>query len=104
MEQSGPGGMAGAEIRLNVKTLVAESNLSFHLHRDCAELASGPVLGTKCAYSIIFELGATLESLNARPTEQVRLQLSIWRDGLPLEAAPALGWLEFTPSEPAEWE
>jgi hypothetical protein len=56
-----------------------------------------------CAYRRIVELKVELESLKANPHERLRLQLSLWRDGLPLDAVPAQGWLEFVPGEPAEW-
>jgi len=58
----------------------------------------------RCAYSQILELSVGLESLGAVSTEVVRLQMSLWRDGLPLEAAPQIGWIEFVPAEPAEWD
>ena len=104
MEQSGPGGMAGTEVRLNVKSAQAENELRFQLHSDGAKLETTAEGAVACAYLRIFEMSAPLKSFGARATEQVGLQLSLWRDGLPLEAAPAQGWLEFTPSEPAEWE
>jgi hypothetical protein len=31
-----------------------------------------------------------------------RLQLSVWRDGLPLDAIPAQGWIEFVPAMPSD--
>jgi hypothetical protein len=34
----------------------------------------------------------------------LQLQVSRWYEGLPLEAAPPHGWIEFVPGEPAEWE
>ena len=104
MEQSAPGGMAGAEVRLHVKTALSDTELRFDLHSGRAELVSPTEAVVECAYLHIFELGVSFESLGVHPTERVRLQLSLWRDGLPLEAAPAQGWLEFTPSEPAEWD
>lgn len=104
MEQSAPGGMAGAEIRLTIKTPRTETELRFDLHRDRAELIVPAPPAVQCAYLRIFEFSAPLGSLGAQPVEPLRLQLSLWRDGLPLEAAPAQGWLEFTPAEPAVWE
>jgi alpha-amylase/alpha-mannosidase (GH57 family) len=104
MEQSSTGGMAGTEVRLNVKADSSEMELRFNLHRDRAELAVPAIAKAECAYLRIFELSMPLESIGARPTEPVRIQLSLWRDGLPLEAAPAQGWLEFVPFEPASWE
>jgi len=49
-------------------------------------------------------MGVDLLSMGGRATEKIQLQMSLWRDGLPLEAAPAQGWLELVPSEPSDWE
>jgi alpha-amylase/alpha-mannosidase (GH57 family) len=111
LEQQGPGGMAGCEVRASIEGAGgSELELDLQLTSDGAVL-----LGTRgedgqpvkaqvaCAYRRIVELGVDLKSLKADPHERVRLQLSLWRDGLPLDAVPAQGWLEFVPSEPAEW-
>jgi hypothetical protein len=33
----------------------------------------------------------------------LRFQLSLWRGGLPMEALPPQGWIEFSTAEPADW-
>jgi hypothetical protein len=38
----------------------------------------------------------------AAPATPVRPQFSLWEDGLPLDAAPAQGWFQFTPGEYAD--
>ncbi len=38
------------------------------------------------------------------PAATVGLQVSIWKDQLPLESLPAQGWIEFVPASPAAWE
>jgi alpha-amylase/alpha-mannosidase (GH57 family) len=111
LEQTSPGGMAGSEIRLKFKAGSGETELRVGLRRDGADLeeyrSSKAGLAqpqVKCAYGQILELSVGLESLGAVSTEVVRLQMSLWRDGLPLEAAPQIGWIEFVPAEPAEWD
>ncbi len=67
-------------------------------------LGAEPPEGTHAAFNRIFEMSVPLNQLGARPDHPLRFQLSLWRDGLPLEAAPVQGWIEFTPAEPSEWE
>ncbi len=103
LEQTSPGGMAGAEVRVTVKSAHSETELRLYLEEGRAVLTEPAVAGVKCTFVRIFELSAPLEALGVRSTEPLRLQLSLWRDALPLEAAPAQGWLEFTPFEPGGW-
>ena len=112
LAQAAPGAMAGAEIRVSVKTAGVDTELDFLLSGSGAELAdfASNRMGlsdqplVECAYQSVFEAGIDLATLGAGATDSVRVQLSLWRDGLPLEAAPAQGWLEFVPGDPAEWE
>jgi alpha-amylase/alpha-mannosidase (GH57 family) len=109
--QSGPGAMAGSEVRASIEAAGGtEVEVSFQLTRDGAEVlesrgmqANNARARTACAYRRIVEMKVELESLAASPHERLRIQLSLWRDGLPLDAVPAQGWLEFVPAEPAEW-
>jgi hypothetical protein len=32
----------------------------------------------------------------------MRFQLSLWRDGLPADAVPQQGWIEFVPADTAD--
>jgi alpha-amylase/alpha-mannosidase (GH57 family) len=111
MEQSSPGAMAGLELRLTIRASNAETEFRFTLARDGAHLTSMSGRGTRqalpnvaCAYLRIFECCVDLAGIDASPAAPVEIQISLWRDGLPLEAAPPHGWIEFVPGEPAEWE
>lgn len=111
LEQQKPGGLAGTEVRVRVKTVRHETELHARLSETGATGAAVKstrkrTVGTpvECAYWHIFELAADLVLLGGRATEKVEVQLSLWRDGLPLEAAPAQGWLSLIPSEPSEWD
>jgi hypothetical protein len=54
-----------------------------------ADSSSGtPVF--ECAWVNILELRILLGT----PSPAVRFQISLWRDGLPLDAVPQHGWLE----------
>jgi len=108
VDQSSPRAMAGSEVRLLLKTSRGETELRFALTSDGAALATAtrsgkrhPAPHVECGYLNIFELSAELKGLGALPGEHLALQLSLWRDGLPLEAIPVQGWLDFIP---ADWE
>ncbi len=111
MQPSSPGAMAGLELRLTVRASNAETEFRFALARDGAQLVSMTGRGTRhalphvaCAYRKIFECAVDLAGIDAPPSAPAAIQVSLWRDGLPLEAAPPHGWIEFVPGEPAEWE
>lgn len=110
MRQSSPGGMAGLEIRLAVRVSGIETEFRFTLTRDGAHLSAMSGRGPRqalphaaCAYLHIFECSVGLDGIHAAPSAPLQFQLSLWRDGLPLEAAPLQGWIEFIPGQPAEW-
>jgi len=68
---------------------------------DCspAEAASSAAF----AFQKVLEARLPLASLGAACGDQLRLQLSLWSNGLPLDALPQQGWLEISSAEPAEW-
>jgi hypothetical protein len=37
------------------------------------------------------------------PEHSLRLQISLWKDGLPVDALPQEGWIEVSTAEPIEW-
>jgi hypothetical protein len=82
-----------------------ETEYRLQLARDGAEVigARGPgakVPGAlKAAYRRVLEIAVPLASLGGGPDAPVRFQLSLWEDGLPLDAQPAQGWIQFIPSK-----
>jgi len=111
MEQSSLGALAGIELRLTVRADSAETEFRFALSRGGAHLSSMSGRGARhalpvvaSAYQRIFECSVDLAGIDASPASTVQIQVSLWREGLPLEAAPPHGWIEFIPGEPAEWE
>jgi hypothetical protein len=55
------------------------------------------------AFDKIFEARLPLAGLGLHAGQSVRLQVSVWTDGLPVDSAPTQGWLEFSTAEPSEW-
>ncbi len=88
---------ASAEIRVNTRSEGRGCEMRFPLDGP-------PPPGTRAAFGRIFEMAAPLELMGAHAEKPLGFQLSLWRDGLPLEAAPVQGWIEFIPSDPDQWE
>lgn len=51
----------------------------------------------------IVEAAVPLDALGYQPGETVEFQLSLWFDGLPVDALPSTGWLHLETGEPAQW-
>jgi alpha-amylase/alpha-mannosidase (GH57 family) len=105
LQQSWPGALAGLEVRVSLEG--SGWDVEFHalLTSDGAELLENhPTRArVRCSYRRIFELAVDLGSLGMSPEGPLRIQTSVWRDGLPLDAVPAQGWLEFIPGHPEIW-
>ena len=106
------GSMAGKEVRCSFESPADgrdghlwESEYRLQLTRDGVETIAitgpGAIAPTalQTGYRRLFELGVPLAVLGAKPDHPLRFQLSLWEDGLPLDAAPAQGWIQFTPVE-----
>jgi alpha-amylase/alpha-mannosidase (GH57 family) len=118
--QSQAGAMAGMEIRCSFdvpgpapggatgtvagKPAVRETEYRLQLTRDGVELigAEGPGASVptalKAAYRRVLEVAVPLAAVGGSADAPVRFQLSLWEDGLPLDAQPAQGWIQFTPN------
>ncbi len=59
--------------------------------------------GVEFAFSKIFEARVPLSMLGAALRQPVRFHLSLWQDGLPLDAVPQQGWLDVITAEPSDW-
>jgi alpha-amylase/alpha-mannosidase (GH57 family) len=103
------GAMAGMEIRCSIEVpgnpASRETEYRLQLAREGVEVisAEGPGASVpsvlKAAYRRVLELAVPLVSLGGERDAPVRFQLSLWEDGLPLDAQPAQGWIQFIPSE-----
>jgi len=106
LDQPGPGALAGTEIRMAMEGGGQDMQLSAVLTSTGVVLAAGA--GTqangavRAAYGRTFELALNLEAAGFEADELFRMQLSVWRDGLPLDAIPAQGWIEFVPAMPSD--
>lgn len=99
-----PGEHAGLEIRVAVEGSGRDIEFRALLTRDGASLVNHgrAIDSAHCAYKRIFEIAIDLELLEIDPAQPVRIQISLWRNGLPADALPTQGWLEFTPASAAD--
>jgi len=57
----------------------------------------------EAAFRRVLELRLLLRALAVPRGQPVHLQISVWKDGLPVDAAPPEGWIEISTAEPTEW-
>lgn len=76
------------DVRLRLRSGGVERDIR---SQNCRTAAAGSCL----------ELAAPLGADAATPLD---MQVSIWRDQLPLQSLPAQGWISFIPASPAAWE
>jgi alpha-amylase/alpha-mannosidase (GH57 family) len=62
-------------------------------------VAAAPV---ECAFGRILEAKIPLDGVGVPARAGLRFQVSLWQDGLPLDAIPQLGWLELPTTDPEE--
>ena len=98
------GTLAGTEIRLALEGTGKGLQLVAMLTSEGVVLTgNGSSAGrVSAAYGRLFELSCDLEGSGFAGDQPFRLQLSIWKDGLPLDALPAQGWIEFVPAQPSD--
>jgi alpha-amylase/alpha-mannosidase (GH57 family) len=103
-DQPGRGTLAGTEIRLAFEGTGKDMQLVAMLTSEGVVLTgNGDSAGrVSAAYGRLFEMSCDLEGSGFDADQPFRLQLSIWRDGLPLDALPAQGWIEFVPAQPSD--
>jgi hypothetical protein len=57
----------------------------------------------RAAWKRIFEVAVPFAQLRHPAGVPVKLQLSLWKGALPVDALPAEGWLEMPTAETFEW-
>jgi hypothetical protein len=55
------------------------------------------------AFRKVLEVRLALRPLAVAPGHSLRLQVSLWRDGLPVDAIPQEGWIEVSTAESTDW-
>jgi alpha-amylase/alpha-mannosidase (GH57 family) len=111
-EPAAAAALAGAQARLTVESAAGEpaaSTVAIEFRDGRATAAESrlarPQNGAAPQFEFhkVLELCLPLASLAVAPGDSLRLQLSLWKDGLPLDALPPEGWLVISTAEPTEW-
>ena len=102
--------LPGMQARLRVQSLDGARTSSLNIvfaHEGVSvadeELAGGPAPGSvECAFVRVLEVRAQLAAMGIAPGGGLRIQLSLWSGGLPIDAVPQQGWLEMRTTDPLE--
>jgi alpha-amylase/alpha-mannosidase (GH57 family) len=102
--------LPGMQARVRVQTLDGSrtSSLSVAFSHEGVKvaeeaLACGSAPGAvECAWVRILELRIQLAAMAIPKGAGVKIQLSLWQGGLPIDAVPQQGWLEMSTTDPRE--
>jgi hypothetical protein len=87
-------------VRLDFQKLPNVSGLEIRIRSQRTEL---PMRADRFRARRVIELAVAVAELGYEPGAVVPFQISLWRDGLPLEVLPTTGWLELDTTEPRHW-
>jgi hypothetical protein len=91
----------GLEIRLTLEAR-ERARFSFALGPESVQIDEGDSKALEARFGRVLELRLPLDAA-AAAGEQLRFQLSLWHENLPLDALPVEGWIELDPAEPGGW-
>jgi hypothetical protein len=103
---AGTGAPDGLEIQLTAKGASGrDMTARFRLSASTAQLVhyTGVEGWARAAYHTVWEAAVSLQALGLKPGAAVQVQLSLWHDGLPVDAIPSQGWLEAPTADPLDW-
>jgi alpha-amylase/alpha-mannosidase (GH57 family) len=89
--------LQGTELRLNVQPAGGAQVISHSLP------LTGASNGIEASFGRVCEVRFSLASAGIAIGQDVRFQLSLWQGGLPMDALPPQGWIQFSTAEPMEW-
>jgi hypothetical protein len=59
--------------------------------------------GVEAACGRVCEVKVPLAPIGITIGHSLRFQVSLWQAGLPMDALPPQGWIEFSTAEPSDW-
>jgi hypothetical protein len=87
---------------MQVRIIAGTAALWIRLEQGRAEVIEGAVEGTAAAYRRCLEVRLPLHSTGAQAGDLLKLQISLWHEGLPVDSLPAQGWLECPTADPSD--
>ena len=96
---------AGVESSLpgmQVRIIAGATVLWIRLEKGRAEVVGGAADGTAVAYRKCLEVCLPLLSAGVQPDDVLKLQVSLWNEGLPVDSLPVQGWLECPTADPSD--
>jgi hypothetical protein len=94
--------LPGMEVRVSVEAgPEATASIRFQVEEQGA--FASDVRGTDACYRRILEIRLPFTALGVERGDPLRLQVSLWQQGLPMDSMPAQGRLECPTAEPADW-
>ena len=94
--------LPGMEVRVSVEA-GPESAASIRFQVEAGGAVATGVPGTEACYRRILEIRLPFTALGVERGDVLRLQVSLWQQGLPMDSMPAQGHLECPTAEPADW-
>jgi alpha-amylase/alpha-mannosidase (GH57 family) len=101
-EEKAVSSVGPAEIRLQIAPAADPGHIT-SATMPISQDQHGIANGIEYAFRKIFEARVPLSAIGAGLRQPVRFQLSLWQNGLPLDALPQQGWLDVSTAEPSEW-
>jgi alpha-amylase/alpha-mannosidase (GH57 family) len=94
------GASEGLEARVTIGCGTRTSGVTIAISSGL--VAASGIDGVECAYGRILEVKVPFHSLG-KTCDGLRLKLSLWQGGLPVDAVPQQGWLELRAIDDGEW-
>ncbi len=89
---------------MEVHVAIRGKSIRIRLDEATAEIVDNGGAELEAAFSNVLELALSFSSLGIKEAERVQLQISVWQDGLPMDALPHEGCLEIEARDIEEWE
>jgi alpha-amylase/alpha-mannosidase (GH57 family) len=101
-EEKAQTGLNGALVKLNAAPAADPAHIT-SVDLPLEQGKPGTANGIDYAFRNIYEVRIPMSAIGAGQYQPVRFQLSLWQNGLPLDALPPQGWLEVETAEPVAW-
>jgi hypothetical protein len=90
--------LQGTELRISVQPLIADAQSVLRVVP-----LDGTAEGVEAACGRVCEVKVALAPIGITIGHSLRFQVSLWQAGLPMDALPPQGWIEFSTAEPSDW-